>query len=146
MGTRGGQGYGLAGLNVMRAVYRDTSEVQIVNYPNYGTYPEFEFTDVVQTPCVLNRSGVYPLAMNTDTPEHMKALVQAAKHYEKLAVRAAMTGDYRAALGALVASPLTNSFERSQNALNELLTAHKAYLPRFAPAIANLEKGERAYE
>ncbi len=145
MGTRGGQGYGLAGINVMRAVYQNTSEVQIVSYPNYGTYPELEFADVVQTPCVLNRSGIYPLAMNTDVPEHMKALVQAAKHYEKLAVRAAMTGDYKAALGALVASPLTNSFDRSRDALDELLVAHKAYLPNFAPAIARLENGERAY-
>lgn len=145
MSTRGGQGYGLAGLNVMRAVYCNTSEVQIVNYPNYGTYPELAFTDVVQTPCVINRSGVYPLAMNTGTPEHMKALVQAAKHYERLAVKAAMTGDYRAALGALVASPLTNSFGRSRDALDALLIAHKADLPRFASAIALLESGTRPF-
>lgn len=145
MGTRGGQGYGLAGINVMRAIYRNTSEIQIVSYPNYGTYPELSFTDVVQTPCVLNRSGVYPLGMNTDVPEHMKALVQAAKHYEKLAVRAATTGDYKAALGALVASPLTNDFANARDALNDLLLAHKKDLPNFAETIAKLERGERAY-
>lgn len=64
-------------------------------------------------------------------------------HLPKLAIRAAMKGDYKSALGALVACPLTNDFDSSRDALNELLIAHKEYLPNFASTIAKIERGKR---
>ncbi len=68
--------------------------------------------------------------------------IYAAKEYEKLAVEAAVTGSYHAALEALVANPLVNSYYNAKGALNELLIAEKDYLPQFQDAIEALERGE----
>ena len=67
--------------------------------------------------------------------------IYAAKEYEKLAVEAAVTGSYHAALEALVANPLINSYDHAKAALNELLILEKDYLPQFKEAIEELEKG-----
>jgi 6-phospho-beta-glucosidase len=142
--TRGGASYGEAGLDVVSAIWNNTGNVQIVDYPNMGTLQGIPREDVAQLPCFINRVGVWPLAMG-DISRHMESFIQASKHYEILAVEAAMEGNYHKALEALVASPSVNSFEKSKNALDELLVAHKENLPNFAEAIAKLEKNERPY-
>lgn len=68
--------------------------------------------------------------------------IYAAKEYEKLAVEAAVSGSYHAALEALVANPLVNSYYNAKAALDELLIAEKEWLPNFAEAISALERGE----
>ena len=141
-GTRGGAGYGSAGLEVMRAIENNSNSLQVVDFPNLGTYPYLPFRDVVQATCLINGAGVFPLAMGNNLPVHAQSLVQSAKHYEHLAVEAAMTGDYHKALEALVTTPLMNSFEKSKLVLNDLLLAQKENLPNFAPTIARLEQGE----
>jgi len=103
-----------------------------------------EYEDVVETPCVVNRSGIWPIAMG-EISTHMIFFIQEAKHYEKLAVKAAMEGNYSAALEALVISPLLHSFNKSRSVLDDLLVAHKQHLPNFAKTIARIESGQRAY-
>ena len=75
-------------------------------------------------------------------PGHMMAKIYAAKEYEKLAVEAAVTGSYHAALEALVCSPLVNSYYKAKAALNELLVVEKEWIPNFGDANSELEKGE----
>jgi len=142
--TRGGASYGEAGLDVVSSIWNNTGNVQIVDYPNMGSLPDIPRDNVAQIPCYINRVGVWPLTMG-DIPRHMKSFIQASKHYEILAVEAAVEGSYLKALEALVASPIVTSFEKAKNALDELLVAHKEYLPNFADAIAKLEKNERPY-
>jgi 6-phospho-beta-glucosidase len=72
----------------------------------------------------------------------MMSFIQAAKNYELLAVEAAVTGNYHAALEALVANPLIISFDQAKSALNELLVAHKKYLPLFHDSIEKIERDE----
>jgi 6-phospho-beta-glucosidase len=50
-----------------------------------------------------------------DIPRHMVSFIQASKHYEILAVEAAIEGNYHKALEALVSSPIINSFEKAKN-------------------------------
>ena len=61
----------------------------------------------------------------------MLGLVQAAKAYEMLAIEAAMGGDRRVALRALLANPLVADYDVAAPLLDALLEANRRYLPRF---------------
>ena len=52
---------------------------------------------------------------------------------------AAVTGDYGKALQAFILNPQIPSGQSAKNVLDELLIAHKKYLPQFADKIAELE-------
>lgn len=106
-----------------------------------GTIQELDPECVCTTTSLVNASGIHPIAF-PKLPGHMMSKLYAAKEYEKLAVEAAVTGSYHAALEALVANPLVNSYDNAKAALNELLLAEKDYLPLFKEAAAALEKGE----
>ena len=106
-----------------------------------GCIQEFDPHCVCTTTSLVNASGIHPMCF-PKLPGHMMSKIYAAKEYEKLAVEAAVTGSYHAALEALVANPLVNSYYKAKDTLNELLVAEKEWLPNFADAIAALEKGE----
>lgn len=61
------------------------------------------------------------------------------KNMELCVEEAAVTGDYGLALQAFIINPLIPSGETAKRVLDELLIAHKAYLPQFADQIAELE-------
>jgi 6-phospho-beta-glucosidase len=58
--------------------------------------------------------------------------VQQVKAYEELTIAAALTGDRRTALRALLANPLVPGFRAAAGLLEEILEANAPYLPRFA--------------
>lgn len=139
--TRGGKGYGEAGITLINALWNNTNEIFSPDVASMGCMQEFDPRCVCTTTSLVNASGIHPICF-PKLPGHMMSKIYAAKEYEKLAVEAAVTGSYHAALEALVANPLVNSYYKTKDALNELLVAEKAWLPQFAEAIAALEKGE----
>lgn len=139
--TRGGKGYGEAGITLINALWNNTNEVFSPDVRSMGTIQEFDPTCVCTTTSLVNASGIHPIAF-PKLPGHMMSKIYAAKEYEKLAVEAAVTGSYHAALEALVANPLINSYDHAKAALNELLILEKDYLPQFKDTIEALEKGE----
>jgi 6-phospho-beta-glucosidase len=60
------------------------------------------------------------------------------KTYEKHAVKAGLYGDYNEAVRALLIHPLANDYNQIERALDELLKAHRDYLPQFSSNGANL--------
>ena len=58
---------------------------------------------------------------------HLKKLVE----MQELVVEAALTGDRRLALEALLMDPLVKEYSIAERMLDELLRAHKQYLPQF---------------
>lgn len=139
--TRGGKGYGEAGVTLMNAIWNNTNEIFSPDVASMGCIQEFDPKCVCTTTSLVNGSGIHPICF-PKLPGHMMAKIYAAKEYEKLAVEAAVTGSYHAALEALVANPLVNSYYKAKGALEELLVAEKEWLPNFAEAIEALEKGE----
>lgn len=139
--TRGGKGYGEAGITLINAIWNNTNEIFSPDVASMGCMQEFDPKCVCTTTSLVNASGIHPICF-PKLPGHMMSKIYAAKEYEKLAVEAAVTGSYHAALEALVANPLVNSYYKAKAALNELLVAEKEWLPNFAEAIAALEKGE----
>ena len=58
-------------------------------------------------------------------------LVQQVKAYERLTVEAAIHGDRKAALKALLANPLVGRYNVATALLDALLDANRRHLPRF---------------
>ena len=61
------------------------------------------------------------------------------KNMEHCVEAAAVTGDYGKALQAFILNPQIPSGATAKRVLDELLLAHKKYLPQFADKIAQLE-------
>lgn len=141
LNTRGGKGYGEAGITLINALWNNTNEVFSPDVASMGCIQGFDPACVCTTTSLVNGAGIHPLCF-PKLPGHMMSKIYAAKEYEKLAVEAAVTGSYHAALEALVANPLVNSYYKAKGALNELLVAEKQWLPNFSEAIEALERGE----
>ena len=139
--TRGGKGYGEAGITLINALWNNTNEIFSPDVASMGCIQEFDPHCVCTTTSLVNAAGIHPMCF-PKLPGHMMAKIYAAKEYEKLAVEAAVTGSYHAALEALVCNPLVNSYYKAEGALKELLVAEKQWLPNFAKTIAALERGE----
>ena len=64
---------------------------------------------------------------------------QNIKAMEETIIEAALTGNYNKALEAFQINPLVRHGKCAQELLDEMLVAHKKYLPAFAEKIAELE-------
>ncbi len=128
---RGGAYYSEAAAQLIASLHDGAGDIQVVDVRNDGALPDLPDAAVVEIPCRVDRDGAHPLPLAPLAPE-MRGLVQAAKAYEELAVAAAMSGDRRTALRALIANPLVGA-EVAGPLLDALLDANRAYLPRFFP-------------
>ena len=63
----------------------------------------------------------------------MFGLVAHAKAYERLTIKAAMSGSRRDALLALMANPLVPDWDTAVPLLDALLEVNRRHLPRFFP-------------
>lgn len=128
---RGGAFYSEAAAQLIASLHDGAGDIQVVDVRNDGALPDLPDAAVVEIPCRVDREGAHPLPLAPLAPE-MRGLVQAAKAYEELAVAAAMSGDRRTALRALIANPLVGA-EVAGPLLDALLDANRAHLPRFFP-------------
>jgi 6-phospho-beta-glucosidase len=127
---RGGGGYSEVALGIMDAIHNGKETWAVVNVPNNGTIRMLPDDAVIETACLVNKSGAHPLTIK-QVPAPVWGLIAAVKNYEQLAVEAAMTGSRQTALQALLAHPLVREYEIARPLLNDLLAANQAYLPQF---------------
>jgi 6-phospho-beta-glucosidase len=130
---RGGAFYSEASAMLIESLFAGRGDIQVVNTRNDGAIPEIAADAVVEVACRIDRQGAHPLPVDPLAPE-MLGLVQQAKAYERLTVRAAVEGDRDLALKALMANPLVRDYSVAAPLLAELLVANRAMLPRFFPA------------
>ncbi len=129
---RGGAYYSKAAVSLISAQANNKREVHIVNTVNGSAIPDLPPDVVVEVPCIIDVTGAHPVETGP-LPAEIRGLVQMVKAYEELAARAGAEGDRRIALLALLAHPLTPSFQAAQGLLEALLDAHRQYLPQFFP-------------
>ena len=130
LSKRGGARYSEAAINLINSIYNNVGDVQVVNVSNNGSIADLPNDASVEVNCIINKHGATPLT-NGHLPTAVRGLVQHVKAYEELTVEAAVTGDYDTALLALISNPLVHDGEAAKNILDELLEAHKEYLPQF---------------
>jgi alpha-galactosidase/6-phospho-beta-glucosidase family protein len=130
---RGGAFYSEAAAQLMASLHAGTGDVQVVNIRNDGAIPNVAEDAVVEISAQIGRHGAEGLDTEPLAPE-LLGLVEHAKAYERLAVRAAKSGSRREALLALLANPLVPDYTTAAPLLDALLEANQAYLPRFFTA------------
>ena len=130
---RGGAYYSLAAVRLMASLHAGTGDVQVVDMRNDGAIPGLPDDAVVETTAVVDASGAHPLPQRP-MPSEMLGLVQHAKAYEQLAVKAACTGSRDDVVRALLANPLVGQYPLAAELADEILTANREHLPRFFPS------------
>lgn len=132
---RGGAYYSDAACDLIDSIYNDRRDVQTVNTRNRGAIPSLSFDAAVEVSSMITSEGPVPLCVG-ELPPAVMGLVAQIKSFERQAALAAVTGDYRAGLLALALNPLSGSDAAAMRVFDELLEAHRAYLPLFARARA----------
>jgi alpha-galactosidase len=117
-------------VDIIAAVANGRSLHTIVNLPNRGQIDNLPRDAVVETMGMVGPNGAYgvsvgalPLAvLNTVHPHVLN---------QELIVDAALMGDRKLALQALINDPLVRDFRTAPQLLEELLLAQAEYLPQF---------------
>ena len=127
---RGGALYSDAACNLITSIYNNTGDIQYVNVANKGTFRNFDDSSAIETAAYITADGPKPVAMGEIKPQ-INGMIQMIKAFEQLTIEAAITGDRAKAIAALNVNPLVPSDEKANAVFDELLAAHKAYLPQF---------------
>jgi 6-phospho-beta-glucosidase len=127
---RGGAFYSLAAVRLMASLHADTGDVQVVDMRNDGAIPGLPDDAVIETRAVVDATGAHPLPQRPLPPE-MLGLVQHAKAYEQLAVKAACSGSRDDVVRALLINPLVGQYPLAAELADALLAANRHHLPRF---------------
>lgn len=128
---RGGHLYSEVAVSLVSAIYNNKNEEHIVNVKNNGALDFMANDDVVEICCIVNKNGATPLPLKSLDNDHIKGMMRVVKAYEKHTVKAGINGDYNEALNALLIHPLVGDFRKAKDALDDLLEAHKEFLPQF---------------
>lgn len=127
---RGGAYYSDAACNLISSIYNDKRDIQVVNTINNGAIRNFKDNQAVEVSSVITKNGPKPLSIGY-LPDAVDGLVSQIKSFEMLAAKAAVYGDYDAAYLALCINPLIPSDDLAKIILDEMMEAHKDYLPQF---------------
>lgn len=130
LSKRGGSRYSEAAIHLIDSIYNDRQDVQVVDVRNNGIIPTLADDVVIETNCVIGKNGAVPLK-DADVPAHFLGLVEEVKAYEVLTIEAAVSGDRRKVLLALMNHPLVHEVRDARKMIDEMMEAHKAFLPQF---------------
>jgi 6-phospho-beta-glucosidase len=131
LSKRGGSLYSEAAVRLISSIHNDCRDIQCVDTANRGALSDLPADSVVEVSCVIGSGGPRPLTIGPLRPQ-LRGLLQQVKAYEELTIEAAVTGDRKAALQALIANPIVPSARVAKALLDDLLEAHAEYLPQFA--------------
>jgi alpha-galactosidase/6-phospho-beta-glucosidase family protein len=107
-----------------------TYTVDVMNLPNRGQLPDLPPDAVVETMGAVGPTGAQGFAggpMPRGVVGHLAKLVA----MQEMVVDAALTGDRKLALEALLLDPLVTEYSTAEKMLDELIRATKKYLPQF---------------
>jgi len=128
---RGGAYYSDAACNLISSIYNDKGDLQVVNTLNGDTIKDLDENNAIEITCKITKDGPIPHKFIQRFPIPIRGLIHQIKAFEILGAEAAVEGNYEKALLAMVTNPLVANDKEGRIMLNELLQAHKAYLPNF---------------
>lgn len=105
----GETGYHRIAVDAIRALTSDQPLRVVLNSVNRGTINELASEDVVEVPCMVNKTGVQPIVIGS-LPECVRGLTTAVKTYERLTIRAAMQKLPDVAALALFTNPIVGDW------------------------------------
>lgn len=112
-------------------VTRTPRRMPALNLLNEGTIANLPGDVFVESPALADGNGVTPLRMGA-LPPALAALNRRDVEQMEVGVEAAVTGDRRLLLQAMMLDPVVDSLTAAERAMEELLAAHREDLPQFA--------------
>ena len=127
---RGGAKYSDAACNLIASIYTDKRDIQYVDVQNNGCISNLPDESAVEVACMITADGPKPLATGEMKPT-ISGTIHNIKAFERMVVEAAVTGNRDLAVTALNMNPLCPSDKLANIVVDELIEAHKEYLPQF---------------
>jgi alpha-galactosidase len=127
----GNEKSGEAAVRIISGILRNSNHREPqVNLPNEGQVGNLIQSAVVESPATISKTGVHPTQVG-DLPQSIAALCNMQILIQGLAVEAALRGDRKLALRAVLADPVVQDNVAAEQAFRELLEAHRDLLPQF---------------
>ncbi|MBO0422622.1 6-phospho-beta-glucosidase [Enterococcus plantarum] len=130
LAERGGARYSDAACEIINSIHNDKRTTMTVSTRNNGTIRDLPAESAVEVTCTITGKGPVPYNFGSFKPQE-RGLLQVMKSMEELTIEAAVTGDYGTLLQAFTMNPLITSGDVAKEVMDELLEAHKQYLPAF---------------
>lgn len=130
LSQRGGAHYSDAAVELMKSIWLDRRDIQIVNVLNNGSIGDLPDDAVVEVPCIIGANGAMPISMGK-LESYIKGLIQTVKSYEQLTVESAVEGNIVKAKQALLVHPLVGAKAVADGILEKILEENKEFLPQF---------------
>jgi 6-phospho-beta-glucosidase len=127
---RGGAFYSEAAIGLVGSLAAGSGDVHVVDVRNGGTIEGLAVDDVIEVPTLVDGKGATPLPQPPVAPE-LLGLMQHVSAYERLAARAAVTGDRALVYKALLTHPLIGQDAVAEDLVDRLLEAGAEHLPQF---------------
>ena len=113
----------------------ETGEPQVIhgNVPNHGLIANLPEGCCVEVPCLIDRSGLQPVAVGT-LPPHLAAMMQTNINVQALTVEAALTGKREHIYHAAMLDPHTAAeldLDQIWHLVDDLIDAHGDLLPAY---------------
>ena len=131
LSKRGGAMYSEVAVSLAESLWTDNKAVHVVNILNNGAIDFMENDDVLEISATVGKDGAVAIPLKTPVSRHIKSMMRTVKTYERYAVEAAIHGSKDDAIRALMSNPLIGDTDAAKACFEEMLEAHKAYLPQF---------------
>lgn len=139
---RGGAYYSDAACNLITSIYNDKGDIQVCDTLNNGAISNLPDDVVIEVSSKITKDGPKPLHIG-DLDWEIVGLVQQLKAFEVMTTNVAISGSYSDALYALTINPLVQSESKARLILDEMLEAHKEYLPEFREYFESKNDGRK---
>lgn len=130
LAMRGGAKYSDAACNLIASIYNNTGDIQYVDVRNNGAIADLPAESAVEVACRITSDGPKPIATG-ELKLPISGYVHMMKTFERLVCEAAVTGNRDLAVTALNMNPLCQSDSDANQVIDELIEAHKEFLPQF---------------
>ena len=122
--------HGDQAIGTINAIANNTMEIQTVNVPNDGAVANLPHGSIVEVAAVVGGHGAYPLAMGP-LPKPVYGVVRSVLDHQELSVDAALSGNRKKVMQAVMAHPVICSLPDAEKTVDELLRVHAKWLPQF---------------
>ncbi len=100
------------------------------NLPNQGQIANLPMNSIVETPIVVDGSGIHPVHVGS-LPEPVAELCRRELYSAQLGIDASVEGDRQKALQCLLLDPIITDIETARAVLDDYLVSYKEHLPQF---------------
>ncbi|MCD6291030.1 MAG: hypothetical protein J7M34_11050 [Anaerolineae bacterium] len=117
-------------VDILRSVWNDSNQFFSTNLPNVGQVSNLPAQAILESTTLVNRSGFHPIAFG-ELPVGLVAPLLRVIGVQELTTEAALRGDRRLVVQALIADGHVFTREQAEKLTDALLEAQREWLPHF---------------